>query len=147
MPEDVRVLLDIAKFVAYRKISEEELPFRVDPKFYVAHEAEELVLRLQADVLSEKLPPATVGRDWDVVWPFPSSPWQFWKRRHGGAWWLAWFVRRWPVRVEPHRRRMHLEVDIERYRTFPESRIQLPDDTLGRPFLYGRATPLWEEGE
>lgn len=89
----------------------------------------DLMVRLESEVLAERL----VGGTYTSYGhkDFPASPWQFFKQRHAKAWWLRWLVERRPVRTERHT--IRAEVEVTAHRTYPESRIQIPD--LGRPVL------------
>jgi hypothetical protein len=87
-----------------------------------------IVTRLTADVLAEKLPPERVERSSEFTWEFPASPFQHWKQKHQGAWWLRWFVARRPVRRTRHKKVATLTVDLERYRTFPQCNYVFPKD-------------------
>ena len=88
------------------------------------------ICRLTADVLAEKLPPERIERSSKFFWEFPASPFQHWKQKHEKAWWLRWFTTRRPVRRVKHTKVATLEVNLERYRTFPQCNYVFPE-TLG----------------
>lgn len=90
---------------------------------------DQLALRLESYVLAEKL----VGDTKTVTGhlSFPSSPWQFFKQRHAGAWWLRWLVRRRPVALDRHR--YERDVIFEKYAQYPEATLHTPE--LGRPVI------------
>lgn len=96
-----------------------------------------LVVQLESYVLAEKL----VGDTKEVsgAIPFPTSPWQFFKHRHAGSWWLRWLVERRPVRTENHR--WETSVTFERYNHYPESTLRVPE--LGRPVMFEQFTRPW----
>jgi hypothetical protein len=106
---------------------------RVDPDDLL----DQLRVRLESYVMAEKL----VGDTKDVSGsiPFPTSPWQFFKQRHSGSWWLRWLVTRRPVRVERHR--WEASVTFERYANYPESTLRVPE--LGRPVIFEQFTQPW----
>ena len=89
-----------------------------------------LMFRLESEVLGEKLVGGTYAgyghKD------FPTSPWQFFKQRHADSWWLRWLVVRRPVVTERHT--IKAEVEVEAHRTYPESRIAIPD--MGQPVIW-----------
>lgn len=87
-----------------------------------------LIYRLTADVLAEKLPPERIERTSEFFWEFPASPFQHWKQKHDRSWWLRWFVARRPVRRVRHAKVATLEVNLERYRTFPQCNYVFPKD-------------------
>lgn len=99
------------------------------------HDVERLMLRLESHVLAHQI---ATHRERHLVatdtWVFPTSPWQFFKRRHEESWWLGWLVRRRPVRTEATTRRYERFVTIARNVTFPECQRQFPDD-FGRPVM------------
>lgn len=88
-----------------------------------------LMFRLESEVLAERL----VGGKYAGYGhrDFPTSPWQFFKQRHADSWWLRWLVVRRPVMTERHT--IKAEVEVEAHRTYPESRIAIPD--MGRPVI------------
>jgi hypothetical protein len=87
-----------------------------------------MVVRLTADILAEKLPPERVERSKTVTLDFPASSWQHFKQEHSESWWLRWLVRRRPVRVQALEQTVTLVVDLEKYRTFPQCNYVFPQD-------------------
>lgn len=79
-----------------------DAPGIVDVEYEVRPELvfDRMVHQLKARVLSHKLPAHEVTELQRVEFEFPASPWQHWKQRHGGSWWLRWLVRWRPVRTE-----------------------------------------------
>lgn len=85
-------------------------------------------LALTSQLLADRLPPTDVDRTVPAFFSFPASPFQHWKSKHEDSRWLGWFVRRWPVRTDEHRQDVRLIVHLERFRTYPEARIPVPED-------------------
>ena len=92
------------------------------------YQADRMLCRLTADVLTEKLPPETINESRIAVWNFPRSSWQHFKLEHSESWWLGWLVRRRPVQYAVHDKQVTLTVDLERYRTFPQANIAYPPE-------------------
>lgn len=86
----------------------------------------DLLYRLEASVLAEKLPPEKVERSKVVTLDFPASSWQHFKQEHSESWWLGWLVRRRPIRYQALEQTATLTVDLERYRTFPQCNYVFP---------------------
>lgn len=113
------------------------------PEFVVDHLSGDLTARLEAYVLAEKLPPVELtGREF-LTFMSPASPFQHWKRKHEAAWWLAWFVRRWPVREDATTRTVTMTVDLTRYRSYPEADYAVMDG-FGVPVLTHTVSTRWQ---
>jgi hypothetical protein len=99
-----------------------------------------LLLQLHADILADRLPPETVTERARVDFAHPSSPFQHWKAKHQESWWLRPFVRRWPVALVHQIRIVELEVNLERYRTYPEANFEPAPAHFGYPVLWSNYT-------
>lgn len=81
------------------------------------------------------------------------STWQAWKKRHANRWYARRLVARWPVRYEPdpdgRGTTAVCTFDLERYRTYPRARVQLPHDQFGQAYLaHGIRNVRWDlEGD
>jgi len=100
------------------------------------HAAERLVAQLRSYVLAEHL----VSETQDCTWTFPSSWWQHFKRDS----WLGrhrpqWMRKRWPVRMTTTAK----TITFDRYRTYPDARIALPEDRFGAPVMVEQAGPWY----
>lgn len=95
---------------------------------HLKREAEGMRVKLTTHVLADKLPPVCVSRTVPVSFMFPRSPFQHWKQKHADAWWLHWFVRRWPIGMEQHNQQVSLTVDLQRFRTYPEANVPISPD-------------------
>lgn len=84
-------------------------------------------MSLATMVLTDKLPPVEVDRKTTAFFAFPSSPFQHWKQKHADAWWLRRFVKRWPVWTTQHAQEVRLIVHLQRYRSYPEADVPVPD--------------------
>lgn len=103
--------------------------------------ADELIYALTAEVLAEKLPPASETSTTIVRFDVPATWFQHlkqslygWRRKSFRTRGLRfWLERRFPVRYETLTRRVTLTVSLERYRTYPKANIVLPPDRFGQP--------------
>ena len=79
-------------------------------------------------------------------WNVPASGWQQWKANHGAKL-PAWFLRRWPVRFVEHVHTGEVAVRLDRFWTFPESTVRMPE--LGQPVRLMQWSPSveWIEGD
>lgn len=102
----------------------------VETEWVVEQEMKMLRARMSSVVLAEKLAKDSYTRS--RVFPFPASPWQFFKERHRTSWWLSRFARRWPVVYEKHE--MKVTVGVDRYLAYPQATIIASE--FGRPVQY-----------
>lgn len=88
-----------------------------------------IVMKLRAFVLTHQLAEHSVSRRRTVSWP--ATPWQHWKHRHAGSWWLRWLVARRPVQMQ------HEVVDFQEawteLATYPWQTHLPPFPELGKP--------------
>lgn len=89
--------------------------------------AERLIHSVCTEVLAERLPPERVEQAETFGFDFPVSPFQHWKQKRAGAWWLRRFVQWRPVKTERFEMEARLVVNLERFRTFPKADITYPD--------------------
>ena len=109
-------------------------------------------LRFCAKILADDLPPETFTARQYVTYEIPSSTWQMWKKRHAHRWYARRLVARWPVRYEADPERRGTDAvctfNLERYRTYPCARVQLPEDRFGAAVLaHGIRDLRWREEE
>lgn len=101
---------------------------------------DEEVHRLEARILSEHL--ADDVYEESISYGLPSSTWQMFKLVHAAAWWMRWFVERWPVKkdLKTHT----VAVQVGRYVNYPEAHVAVRD--LGHPYIYEEMRRLapWE---
>lgn len=101
--------------------------------------ADTMFMQLKAYVLTHQLAEHSVSRTRTVEWP--ASPWQHWKHRHAGAWWLRWFVERRPVRMQQE------VVDFQEAWTelasYPWQTLVPPLPQLGRPVRVVLSDTRW----
>lgn len=97
--------------------------------------AEQMALEVSAYVLSERLPPERfeTSQKFPVSWP--DGWWQMWLHEHR-SWPVvrSWLKRR-PVRMHTEWKLATVVTDLERYRSYPKARVQLPEDRWGAPVL------------
>lgn len=110
------------------------------------------LFRLQTKILSDDLPPHMLAERTRVTYEVPASTWQMWKKRHARRWYARRLVARWPVRYEPDPDGRYADAvcsfNLERYRTYPHARVQLPRDQFGPAYLAHRITDVrWSTGE
>ncbi len=100
----------------------------------------QLLVQLRARVLADDLPPETFTARDRVTFEVPASTWQMWKKRHAHRWYARRLVARWPVRYEPDPDGRGADAvctaNLERWRSYPRARVQLPPDRYGNPVLH-----------
>lgn len=95
-----------------------------------------MVLDLRAKVLKYDLPGHEVTRQHTVSFDVPNSPWQHWKRKHEGTWWLRWFVQRRPVRTERLSKTVQFGATWVDMATYPWQTVAPTARNLGRPVRF-----------
>lgn len=110
------------------------------------------LFQMKTKILSDDLPPETFTARERVTYEIPSSTWQMWKKRHARRWYARRLVARWPVRYEPDPDGRGTDAtctfDLERYRTYPRARVQLPQQQFGAPvYVHGIRNVHWDLGE
>lgn len=128
---------------------------------------EHALLQVKTHVYKENLPPETIKQsrlvrfnapvtfDHDVI----DGPWQRWKYHHLSRHWYRWLLGWW---LRPPRFRTYeltqtmfneqlvvMEVDLRRYRTYPESALGPPSGSLGSKVVLGHyplVTSWYQEG-
>lgn len=97
------------------------------------------LFQLKTKILCDDLPPESFTARNRVIFEVPASTWQMWKKRHARRWYARRLVARWPVRYQsdPDGRGTDAicTFNLERYRTYPRARVQLPRDRFGAPIL------------
>jgi len=102
-------------------------------------ERDEQIHRLESFVLQEHLAddiyidahPYTTPKTW----------WDMFKLTFAATWWLGWLVKRRPAQFERHV--VKSAVKVERYASYPEANIDVPQ--LGRPIPFESVRRLTEE--
>lgn len=69
---------------------------------------------------------------------FPETWWDMFKSTYQLTWWLGWFVDKFPAKYAVHK--IAVGVKVDRYASYPEASIPIPD--LGRPLPYERVRYL-----
>lgn len=64
--------------------------------------------------------------------------WDLFKLTYQYTWWLSWLVNKFPVKFEHHK--IDIGVEVERFATYPEADLPIPN--LGRPVPYERVRYL-----
>jgi hypothetical protein len=94
-----------------------------------------LAVQFRAKLLADDLPPETFTARQHVTYEVPASTWQMWKKRNAHRWYARRLVARWPVRYEPDPDRRGTDAvrsfNLERWRSYPQARVQLPRDQFG----------------
>ncbi|MGW3152733.1 hypothetical protein [Streptomyces sp. NPDC001089] len=107
------------------------------------------VFRIQTRILADDLPPHLLTERTRVPYEVPASTWQMWKARHARRWYARRLVARWPVRYGPDPDGRGADAlctfNLERFRTYPQARVQLPPDRFGMEVLQHGITNLrWD---
>lgn len=121
-----RVILDHERFAAMQYVSRHAMVDIVPEMF-----GDMLAMRLETELLVDRIAEDTY--EGETVTMLPSSPWQFFKQRHGDHWWLRWLVQRRPVRQESHR--ANYSVTWTKRALYPDARIEMPEK-LGKFTIY-----------
>ncbi|MFE6362941.1 hypothetical protein ACFVP3_23445 [Streptomyces sp. NPDC057806] len=150
MIDEERVALTFKRY-AVRFAAEQELildwDVSVQQQFFG-----QFVFELQTKILTDDLPPERLTKSTHVRYEVPASTWQMWKARHARRWYARRLVARWPVRYEPDPDGRGTEAvctfDLERFRTYPRARVQLPREQFGMEVLaHGIHNIRWTKGE
>ncbi|MFJ4365100.1 hypothetical protein ACIP4S_13210 [Streptomyces chartreusis] len=107
------------------------------------------VFQLRTKILTDELPPHMLTERTRVPFEVPASTWQMWKKRHARRWYARRLVARWPVRYEQDPDGRHGDAvctfNLERFRTYPRARVQLPRDQFGMEVLaHGIRNIRWD---
>lgn len=129
VPSRDTITLDRVKFASRRHVSSEFLNGVTVDVFDGLLEG--LTVELQKQVLTEKLPPASVTAHKRVEFTFqmPASWWQMWKFEYAYRWHTRWIVKRWPVRFQRDEqvKAVEVTVNLQLYRTYPEATYAIPN--------------------
>jgi hypothetical protein len=145
-----RVELTFKRY-AQQFLVNEELFLDVDAQ--VQHEIfGQYLFQFRTRILTDDLPPKQITERTRITHEVPASSWQMWKKRHAKRWYARRLVARWPVRYEPDPDGRGTDAvctfDLERYRTYPRARVQLPRDRFGASVLaHGIRDVRWATGE
>lgn len=149
-PTSETITLNFKQFAA--QVAMEDIPLHgLDVR--VQREAfGQLLYQLRARVLTDDLPPQQLTKQTRVTYEVPASTWQMWKKRHAHRWYARRLVDRWPVRYEldPDGRGTNAvcTFDLERWRAYPQAKVQIPEDRFGRPVLFHTIRDLrWDYDE
>jgi len=147
--DETRIALTFKQH-AHRFMVNEDLLLDVDVR--VQHEFfhNALAVQFRTRILSDDLPPEQFTARHHVTYEVPTSTWQMWKKQHARRWYARRLVARWPVRYGLDRdargRDAVCTFDLERYRTYPRARVQLPQDRFGVVVLAHQIRGLrWDE--
>jgi hypothetical protein len=125
-----------------------EVRFSVDSDGY-NFLRDQVAVKMVAKILTDDLPPEHVRQSTRIDVHEPASTWQMWKRNNHGKWytkgWLPWLLTRRPVKTREYQKLVHCEFNLERYRAYPQARIQSP--TLGRAVMFHDIRDVRWDGE
>lgn len=76
----------------------------------------------------------------------PETTFQMFKHRNQEKWWLRRFVAKHPVRYVTHTQWVPVEIEVGRYITYPEAKIE-DSSRLGRPFIYEQVNQVERDTE
>ncbi|TGB13875.1 hypothetical protein [Streptomyces sp. MZ04] len=149
MTDDITLALTFKRY-AQRFAVDEELFLDMDVSVQREFISDQLLFQLKTKILSDDLPPEQFAARHYVTYEVPTSTWQMWKKRHARRWYARRLVARWPVRYGPDAdgrgRDAVCTFDLERFRIYPRSRLQLPRDQFGVAVLaHGIRDLRWEE--
>lgn len=140
LPTTETISLKFKQFAATVLVAEDAFLFD-NAEVQVQREAfGQLAYRLRTRVLTDDLPPEEFTAQARVTFEVPASTWQMWKKRHAASWYAWRLVTRWPVRYEPDPdERGTIAVctaSLERWRAYPQAKVQVPADRFGSPVLF-----------
>ena len=150
-PEFDRVALTFKRYAQQFAVSE-ELFLDFDVSMRRDFLLDQVLFQLKTKILADDLPPESFTARQHVTYEIPASTWQMWKKRHAHRWYARRLVARWPVRYEPDPDGRGTEAvctfNLERYRTYPRAKVQLPRDRFGDAVLaHGIRNIQWDLGE
>lgn len=113
---------------------------------------DQILFQLRTRILADDLPPHLLAQRTRVQYEVPASTWQMWKKRHAERWYARRLVVRWPVRYEPDPDGRGIDAvctfNLERYRTYPRAKVQLPPSQFGMTVLAHAIRDVrWTTGE
>lgn len=100
--------------------------------------AENMAYELESFLLTERLPPVTVGTEQRVEVLYPDGWLEMLRHTYRERWWMRRWVARRPIRWHTEVRTARLEVELSRYWAFPRANVKLPDDRLGDPIRFAQ---------
>ena len=106
----------------------------------------DMLYQLEAFVLQDKLPPATVEESQLVsTVPVPATWWDHFKRDKiaDDTWYWRWLGKLKPPLMKVETREVTLKVDLERWVSYPEAK-DLPPNFGDRYYGYKMNTNIWE---
>lgn len=147
MPDENSLVLAFKRYAMQFAVAE-ELLLDWDVSVQPAQIFGQYVFQIQTKILADDLPPVQLTKRTRVTFEVPASTWQMWKARHARRWYARRLVARWPVRYEPDPDGRGTDAvcsfDLERYRTYPRARVELPD-RLGPAYLaHGIRNVRWD---
>lgn len=151
MLEQARVELTFKQY-AQRFLVDEELFLDIDASVQQEIFGQHL-FQLRTRILTDDLPPQRLTERTRVVYEVPASTWQMWKKRNAHRWYARRLVARRPVRYVPDQDGRGTDAvctfNLERFRTYPRARLQLPRDRFGMAVLaHGIRDIRWDaEGD
>jgi hypothetical protein len=130
---DPRMQIEQTTFNWQKFASRYQIPPGVELDFALEHgRLGDMFVELRAYVLGNKLQSSVFKHTEIAEYDFPRSPWQFFKLRHLNAWWLRWFVQKWPVLTNVHTQDLDIELNFDVTEIHPERNYAIPRD-FGRP--------------
>ncbi len=93
---------------------------RLEPTLGFMHD--EMIYAIDADVRTHNLPPEQIQESTTITFTTPASWWQHWKRDVAAKTWaLHWITKLWPIALTTEARTVTLEVDLKRFRMYPDA--------------------------
>lgn len=106
---------------------------------FVDAETRHLMVKLETQVLTDRLPPVQVTESLVVEFQRPATWWEHLKDTYRGRWWMRRLVRRRPPRFEVVKRTAEVTVDLRRFRTYPRADVVPPEPVFGRPVFWSES--------
>lgn len=131
-----------------------DMNLMLEPEFMVRQDGydfirDQITVAMRTKILTDNLPPETVSASKGVLFHEPASTWQMWKRNNQGHWytwkWLDAWLKKWPIQYVQTERVATLEVNLERFRSYPEAQYRASDFRLGKAVLmHNMSNPWWD---
>jgi hypothetical protein len=109
------------------------------------HTLDEMVFRLEAFVLQDKLPPKTVEETLEITLPTaPDTWWDLFKavKLNENKWYWRWLEKLKTPKFSVRTHEVTMQVDIERWVSYPEAQ-NVPDTFGNRYHGYNMKSNIW----
>lgn len=132
--DQTSVVLEPLRIAAKKRLSP-SVVHGLRAKVYPNLLMEEFVAEIETAVYAQRLTTATDIDRQTVTFMVPATTWGMFKDRHAQSWWLRWWVKRHPPKIQVLRETVVLHTEWRGYATFPDMSEVIEDKTLGAPIF------------